>query len=57
MGHPVKMSAVICPWALPDDQALAPIGVLDSPCASGAEHGEAVLAGLELQIMIVARAV
>jgi hypothetical protein len=38
MGRPVKNVGM-----LPDDQTLAPIGVLDSRYA---EHGEAALAGL-----------
>jgi hypothetical protein len=42
---------------LPDDQALAPFGVLDSGYASGTKHVEAALAGLRLRlIMIVPRA-
>jgi hypothetical protein len=42
MGRPVKNVGM-----LPDDQTLAPIGVLDSR-ASGAECVETALAGLRL---------
>ena len=51
MGRPVKNVGM-----LPDDQTLAPIGVLDSRYVSGAEQVEAALAGLGL-FLIVAHAV
>jgi hypothetical protein len=46
------MLAVACPYVLPDDQAFAPIGVLDLRYASRMEDVEAALAGLGLRLIM-----